>query len=226
MIQILAFIDRNSGLIMAAMFALLALFILAGCDDPRPTPAPGPSITIEQAVKDKVEAEKKADAAIKTSDDAKKAAQDARNEAAAARALADEKDGEAKKYEKQAADLRTQEIAAQITRYSWWLVGVGAFAAIAAGFLLFYAPGNLAIAIEASGIGLTALGLFGLWAAPHWLALACGFAIVVCAGLVGVLIWEIRRHHDALHSLWDKTQDEAKADVKLAKVLKRAGVKL
>jgi hypothetical protein len=204
---------------------LITAACLLGCPSPRPPePPPEPGTELAAAVRAKVEAERLAAVAVRTSRDATAAAQDARQDAAAARALADEKDGQAKALEATARTLRSQEIASRLSTYAWWLVGIGALSGLAGLAMMLYLPGKVALAVATLGGSVAALGLLGLWLAPWWLTIAWVAGAVVAVAAIGGLLWAVHEHSQGLHSLWDKTQDEAAKDPRLAKLLRKAGV--
>jgi hypothetical protein len=153
--------------------------------------------TIEQVIAEKVEAEKQRDQAINTSADAKKAAAQARQDAAAAQAVADEKGLEAKRLDKIAKDLQTKEIAAGITRASWWLSGSGVVALAVGVFLFLRLGGKTAISIAVSGAAALGLGIVGLLIAPYWIAWAWGVAIVALLALIGGVVYLLHDYFGA-----------------------------
>ncbi len=227
MIQILAWCDRHRFNLLVALCVAMMLAALCGCGDVARPGAAVPTTSdsrLSDAIKAKAAADARAAEAIKTSQEATDAAQSARQDAAAARALADEKDGQAKALESTARALRSQEIASRLATYAWWLVGIGALSGLAGLAMMLYLPGKVAMIVATLGAAVTALGLLGLWLAPWWLTIAWVAGAVVAVCTVLGLLWAIHEHSQGLHTLWDKTQDEAKVDPRLAKLLRKAGV--
>ena len=228
MIRTIAFLDRHAGLILLGAILTMLTVLLTGCGDVRVDPNPGGDLLdkLEQATKAKVASDARAESAIKTSKDAQQAAQDARSEAAAAQDLAREKTALADRLDARAQALVIAETAQRIALASWWLFFVGLVVGLVGLFLCLRFPSKTSLCIAIFGAGSLILGLFGVWLAPHWIAAAWGVGIAVLGALALGIIYIIHRFHGALHALWDKTQDEAKADPRLAKVLRVAGVRL
>lgn len=78
-----------------------------------------------------------------------------------------------------------------------------------------------ALLISGCGVALAA-GAQGLASITPWLP-GIGLAMLILA-ILGLLAWELLAHRSGLCSLWDKTQDEAAADPRLAKLLRMAKV--
>lgn len=224
---------------------LLPLFLVLGaCGDVRVEPPKGPAPTIEQLTVEKADADRKADAAIKTSADATKAAQDAKANERAALALAAKYHTDADAFAKEASDLRTAEIAHAIRIASVWTTLAGLLACVAGVFLCVRFPLNKTPwAVFISGGIVLGLGLFGIMAAPHWILAAwISGAAAIAAAVVGGIYLAHKKGHEAdtvqasvagieaaaksaLASLWDKTQEEAKSDPALVAALQKAGIK-
>jgi hypothetical protein len=162
--------------------------------------------SIEQVIAEKAAAEQQRDQAITTSAQAKQAASLARKDAESAKAYAEEKDQEAKRLDKIASDLRTQEISAGITRASWWFSGSGILA-LAGGIFLFLRFGSkTGLTIAITGAAAFAIGIIGLLIAPHWIAYAWGGAIALLLALICGITYLLHEKFGALKEVTHGTQ--------------------
>jgi hypothetical protein len=187
-------------MIRALLLLAVLLVILAGCGDVRLGPAdpPKPPPSVAEWVKPEVEARAKAeserDAAIKTSVDARQDAIKARQEAAAARSLAAEKEAEATRLDGVAKAMERAEVASSIRRWSWWLVGVGLLAAVAAiPIAIWLGAVRTAAILAGCGIGVAGIGFVGLWLAPAWVIIARAVGGVLALAVLGAGTWAARR---------------------------------
>ncbi len=140
---------------------------------------------IQAATSARADAELQADAAIRTSAQAREAEARARQERDAAREIADEKDGEVRRLDRLANELRNQEIAAGIRRASWWSIAAGGLALVAGIALAIWLHAPYALRLAGSGAAVVVVGLVGRWIAPHWLWVAwVAGALAVLAALV------------------------------------------
>lgn len=183
---------------LALIIGTLVIFALTSCSFRLPHPAPdAPVKTIEQVIAEKTAVEQQRDQAITTSAQAKQAAAQARKDAESAKAYAEEKDQEAKRLDAIAKELRNQEIAAGITRTSWWMAGSGIVALALGIFLVLRFGGKTALAITIAGAGAFGLGLIGLLIAPHWIAWAWGIAIAVILSIIAGITYLLHDHFRA-----------------------------
>jgi hypothetical protein len=194
-------------LIVSALAALAALG-LTGCFGPRiELPPPSKEDTksrIELLTQEKEAATQMADDLIKTSQQAKDEITKQRRDIAAAQELIAEKEGRIKSLTRLQEELRNQEIASEIRKISWYTVATGAallvfgvllmiFGNSPAGAVIMAATGGkTAIYAIAGGAVVLGLGLFGLWAAPHWIWGAWIAGAAVAAAVAGVILKVLR----------------------------------
>ena len=176
---------------LATVILMVVVFIscLSGC---------GPSIRIDpkpidqqlhEAVADRVEAEHKADEAIKTSADARAASLRAAAEVRTMKRLLAEKEAEVVRLDEEAIRLQNAEIAHRIVITSWSLAGIGVIVAIVGAFLWLRFQSRTAGVAALCGIGCIGAGVLGLWLAPHWLLVAWIFGASLLVAAVGGLVW-------------------------------------
>ena len=187
------------------IFIIACSLFLVGCSLV-PQPSPVIADQIKAATAAKVEAEHKADAAIKTSADARRAESSAREEARAALALAAEKTGEADRLGKEAVSLRNAEIADKITIYSWIMIGVGVITGAVGAFIGVRFQSKTGMVVALCGGIAVGTGIVGLFLAPHWLLVAWVFVGALIIGIIGLLVWLLLRHEAAgkvMAQQWD-----------------------
>lgn len=164
---------------------------------------------VEAATSARAHAERQADAAVKTSAEAREAAAKARQEAEAARALADEKDGQVRRLDRLADQLRNQEVAGGIRRASWWAIAAGGLALVAGIVLAVWLQAPFALRVAACGGAVIAVGLVGLWLAPHWLWVAWLAGGIAIAAALAEQMATFRRSEDRKQFISDMAHDFA-----------------
>ena len=192
--------------LLGLLLVIISLF-LVGCSMPTPE--------LAQSVKAEIEkrqaAEVERDAAIHTSMDARAAADHSRDEARTLRALADEKDSEAKRLDAAAKRLRNQEISDRIAVASWWLIGAGVIATGVALFMALRFGGRTAWTGVIAGGGTVALGFVGLALAPWWLPMAWVIGVLAVGAAVVLLVRTLLQHRVAAESMAHQWQTYADA---------------
>lgn len=176
---------------------LAILLVLTGCGSAIPELPQSVKIEIEK----RQAAEAERDAAIHTSADARVAADHARDEARTLRALADEKDSEARRLDAEAKRLRTQEISSRISIASWWLIGAGLIATAVALFLALRFGGRTAWTGVIAGAGSVCLGFLGLAIAPWWLPMSWIIGVLVVGAVITLLIRTLLQHRNAAETM-------------------------
>ena len=176
---------------------LMLSLLLVGCS----SVAPELAQDVKAEIQKRHAAEVERDAAIHTSMDARAAADHSRDEARTLRALADEKDSEAKRLDVEAKRLHNQEIADRIAMASWWLLGAGLIAAGVALFLALRFGGRTAWTGVLAGGGTAALGLLGLALAPVWLPMAWIVGVLVIAASIVLVVRTLLQHRAAAESM-------------------------
>lgn len=127
---------------------------------------------------------------------------------------------------KRAIDARTEADAAELRTWRTWCRWIGvlgiALGVAAAGLLTWLASPRIGLPLGAI-IVATALSVSLYGAALPWLLWALGAALAIAGA-----VWLISHLRDraGLRSLWDKTQEEAMADLNLVRTLVRVGVKI
>jgi hypothetical protein len=183
---------------MIRALLLLAVLLIAGCDNIGQTTDQAQLPTVETDLAKSEQARRRAEeertAAVKTSKDAIAARQEALDKQHAAEQLAAQYGAEAAALAKKAAELREQEIAGAIRRWSVGAIVAGLLAAAVGAFLwlklgLAKTGGCLLI----GGLASAACGLAGLWLAAWWLLIARSLAALVCLALLAAVAWTIRR---------------------------------
>jgi hypothetical protein len=215
MIHLVAFLDRNAGrIILAALVLALAIWLVACGDAPPPRPpAPPPAPAVPTPA---------------TPADAPPATAPAADRLAYWENRAIVLEGATVAAKAEAKALRQEASLAPFRALMVWATWAGGIVALGGVIVAALAvPMGLPIGWKAalliSGCGVAlAAGAQGLATIAPWLP-GIGLAMLILA-IVGLLAWELLAHRDGLRRLWEKTQDEAAADPRLATLLRKARV--
>lgn len=206
---------------MRLLIISIALLFMVACSTRQPKQDQSPTKNIKELIAEKTEMQSKLDQSITTSAQAKQAAGKARQEAEIARGIASEKDREAKSLDAIAKNLRKEEVAANISRASWWITGIGALALGLGIFLFLRLGGKTAIGIAIAGACGLSLGVVGLLIAPHWIAWAWGGAGVLGIAMVAGVVYLLRNHFRASSEMVQGVQNLKKQFPKMKQAINK-----